>query len=114
MSVIGDNMIRQGVKIGFMLREEHRSRVLERIFGLRWKEVAGGWRRLHKEELHNLYASPNIISIMKSTRMRWAGLVVCMGEMRNAHRILVGKPEGKRPPGRPVHKWEGNIRMDLG
>jgi hypothetical protein len=76
-------------------------------------EVIGGWRKLHDEELHNLYSSPSIIRMMKSRRMRWAGHVARMGEKRNAYRILVGKPEGNRPPGRPRCRWENNIRMDL-
>jgi hypothetical protein len=76
--------------------------------------VRGVWRKLHKEELRNLYSSPNIIRMIKSRRMRWAGHVVRMGEMRNAYRILVGKPEGKRPLGRPRRRWVGNIKMDLG
>jgi hypothetical protein len=83
------------------LREEHRLRVLRRIFGPMRGEVMGGWRELHNEELHNLYSSPNIIRIIKSRRMRWAGHVARIGEKRNAYRILVGKPEGKRPLGRP-------------
>jgi hypothetical protein len=75
--------------------------------------VIGGWRKLHNEELHNLYCSPSIIRIIKSRRMRWAGHVARMGEKRNVYRILVGKPEGKRPLGRPRRRWEENIRMDL-
>jgi hypothetical protein len=71
------------------------NRVLRRIFGLKRDEVTG-WRKLHNEELHNLYSSPTIISMVKSGRMRWAGHVLCMGEKMNAYRILVGKPEGKR------------------
>jgi hypothetical protein len=73
----------------------------------------GGWRKLHDEELHNLYASDIIIRVVKSRRMRWAWYVAHMGQMRNADSILVGKPEGKRPLGRPRHKWEDNIRMDV-
>jgi hypothetical protein len=69
--------------------------------------------KLHNEELHNLYFSPSIIRIIKSRRMRWAGHVARMGEKRNSYRILVGKPEGKRPLGRPRRRWEDNIRMDL-
>jgi hypothetical protein len=69
---------------------------------------------LHNEELRDLYSSPNIIKIIKSRRMRWAGYVARMGEKRNAYRLLVGKPEGKRPLGRPRRKWVDNIRMDLG
>jgi hypothetical protein len=75
--------------------------------------VIGGWRKLHNEELHNLYCSPSIIRIIKSRRMRWAGHVARMGEKRNAYRILVGKPEGNRPLGRPGRKWEDNIKMDF-
>jgi hypothetical protein len=75
--------------------------------------VTGGWRKLHNEELHNLYSSPSIIRIIKSMRMRWAGHVARMGEKRNVYRLLVGKPEGKRPLGRPRLKWMNNIKMDL-
>jgi hypothetical protein len=74
--------------------------------------VIGGWRKLHNEELHNLYCSPSIIRIIKSRRMRWAGHVARMGK-RNAYRILEEKSEGKKPLGRPRHRWEDNIRMDL-
>jgi hypothetical protein len=73
--------------------------------------VAGGWRKLHNEELHNLYSSPSIIRIIKSRRMRWAGHVAGMGEKRNVYRLLVGKPEGKRPLGRPRRRWIDNIKM---
>jgi hypothetical protein len=73
----------------------------------------GSWRRLHNEKLHNLYASPNIIRVIKSSGMRCAGHVARMGEMRNAYNISVGKPEGKRPFGRPRRRWENNIGMDL-
>jgi hypothetical protein len=75
--------------------------------------VIGGWRKLHNEELHNLYCSPSIIRIIKSRRIRWAGHVARIGEKRNAYRILVGKPEGKRTLGRPRRRWEDSIRMDL-
>jgi transcription termination factor 2 len=71
------------------------------------------WRKLHNEELHNLYSLPNIIRMIKSRRMRWAGHVARMGETRNAYRILVGKLEGKRPLGRPRRRWVGNVKMDL-
>jgi hypothetical protein len=71
------------------------------------------WRKLHNEELHNLYSSPSIIRIIKSRRMRWAGYVARMGEKRNVYRLLVGKLEGKRPLGRPRRRWMGNIKMDL-
>jgi hypothetical protein len=90
------------------------NRVLRRIFGPKRDEVTGEWRKLHNEELHNVYSLPSIIRIIKSRRMRWAGHVARMGEKRNAYRLLVGKPEGKRPQGRPRHRWVNNIRMDLG
>jgi hypothetical protein len=77
-------------------------------------EVTGEWRKLHNKELHDLYSSPSIIRIIKSRRMRWAGHVARMGEKRNAYRLLVGKPEGKRPLGRPRRRWVNNIRMDVG
>jgi hypothetical protein len=77
------------------------NRVLRRIFGPKRDEVTGDWRKLHNEELHNLYSSPNIIRMIKSRRIRWAGHAARMGETRNAYRILVGRPEGKRPLGRP-------------
>jgi hypothetical protein len=100
------------------LREEHRLRVfgnrlLKRIFGEKRYEVTGGWRKLHNEELHNLYSSRSIIRMIKSRRMRWAGHVARMGEKRNADRILVGKPEGKRLLARPRCRWVDNIKMDL-
>jgi hypothetical protein len=72
------------------------------------------WTKLHNEELHNLYSSPSIIRVIKSRRMRWAGHAARMGERRNAYRILVGKPDGRRPLGRPRHRWVDNIKMDLG
>jgi hypothetical protein len=75
--------------------------------------VTGDWRKLHNEELHNLYSSPSIIRMIRSRRMRWAGHVVRMGEKRNAYRILVGKPEGRRPLRRPRRRWMDNIKMDL-
>jgi hypothetical protein len=75
--------------------------------------VTGGWRKLHNEELHNLYSSPSIIRIIKSRRMRWAGHVARMGEKRNVYTLLVAKPEGKRPLGRPRRRWIDNIKMDL-
>jgi hypothetical protein len=76
-------------------------------------EVTGGWRKLHNEELHNLYSSPSIIRIIKSKRMIWAGHVARMGARKNAYRILVGKPEGRRPLGRPRRRWVDIIKMDL-
>jgi hypothetical protein len=86
---------------------------LRRIFGPKKDGVTGGWRKLHNEELHNLYSSPSIIRNIKSRRMRWAGHVARMGEKRNVYRLLVGKPEGKRPLGRPRRRWMDNIKMDL-
>jgi hypothetical protein len=101
------------------LREEHRlrmfeNRVLKRIFGPKRDEVTSEWRKLHNEELRDLYSSPSIIRIIMSRRMRWAGHVARMGEKRNAYRLLVGKPKGKRPLGRPRRRWGDNIRIDLG
>jgi hypothetical protein len=75
--------------------------------------LTGDWRKLHNEELYNLYSSPNIIRMIKSRRLRWAGYVARMGEKRNAYRILVGKPEGKRSLGRPRCRWVDNIKIDL-
>ncbi|KAJ4427647.1 hypothetical protein ANN_25295 [Periplaneta americana] len=100
------------------LREEHRLRVFEnkvlrKIFGAKRDEVTGEWRKLHNTELHALYSSPDIIRNLKSRRLRWAGHVARMGESRNAYRVLVGRPEGKRPLGRPRRRWEDNIKMDL-
>jgi hypothetical protein len=99
------------------VREEHKLRVFEnrvlRIFGPKRNGVTGGWRKLHNEELHNLYSSPSIIRTIKSRRMRWEGHVARMGEKRNVYRSLVGKPEGTRPLGRPRPRRIDNIRMDL-
>jgi len=100
------------------LREERKlrvfgNRVLRRIFGLRRDEVAGEWRRLHNEEINDLYTSPNIVQVIKSRRMRWAGHVAHMGEERGVYGVLVGKLEGMRPLGRPRRRWADNIRMDL-
>jgi hypothetical protein len=85
---------------------------LRRIFGSK-REEDGSWRKLHNDELHNLYYSPNIVRVITSRRMRWAGHVARMGEGRDVHRVLVGRPEGKRPLGRPRRRWEDNINMDL-
>jgi hypothetical protein len=101
------------------VREEHKlrvfeNRVLSRIFGPKRDEVTGGWRKLYNEALHNLYSSPSIIRIIKSRRMRWAGHVARMGEKRYVYRLLVGKPEGKRPLGRPRRRWMDNFVRALG
>ena len=87
--------------------------VLRRIFGPRRGEVTGEWRRLHKEELNDLYPSPNIVRVIKSSTMRWAGHVARMGEDREVYRVLVGKPEGRRPLGRLKRRWVDNIRTNL-
>jgi hypothetical protein len=89
------------------------NRVLRRIFCLKRDEVTGDSRKLHIEELHNLYSSPNIIRMIKARRMRWAEHVARMWAKRNAYRIFVGKPEGKRPLGRPSCRWVDNIERDL-
>jgi hypothetical protein len=99
--------------------EEHRLRVFENrvlrgIFGPKRDEVTGGWTKLHNEELHDLYFSPSIIRIIKSRGMRRTRHVPRMGEKRKAYRLLVGKPEGKRPLGRSTRRWVDNIRIDLG
>jgi hypothetical protein len=101
-----------------VLREENtlrvfENRVLRKIFGSKWDEVTGEWRKLHNEELHILYSSPNIIRQIKSRRMRWAGHMERMGEEMNVYRVLMGKPEGKRPLERPRRRCENGIRMDL-
>jgi hypothetical protein len=99
------------------LREEHRLRVFEnrvmrKIFGPE-REEDGSWRKLHNDEIHNMYSLPNIFRVIKSRRMRWTGHVARMGEGRGVYRVLVGRPEGKRPLGRPKRRWEDNIKMDL-
>jgi hypothetical protein len=99
------------------LGEEHRprvskNRVLRRIFGPK-REEDGSWRKLHNDELHNLYSSPNIVRVIKARRMRWARHVACMREERGVHSILIGMPEGKRPLERPRRRWDYNIKMDL-
>ena len=87
--------------------------MLRRIFGLRRGEVIGEWTKLHNVELNVLYSSSNIIWVIKSRGMRWAGHVARMSERRGVYSVLVGKPEGKRPLGRPRRRWEDNIKMDL-
>jgi hypothetical protein len=89
------------------------NKVLRTIFGPKRDEVTGGWKKLHNEELRDLYSSPSIVRIIKSKRMRWAGHVARMAEKRNAYRLLVGKPEGKRPQGRPRRRWVDNIKVNL-
>jgi hypothetical protein len=88
--------------------------LLRKIFGPGRNEVTGGWKKLHNEELRDLNSSPSIIRMIKSRRMRWAGHVARMGEKRKAYRLLVGKPERKRPLGRTRRRWVDNIRKDLG
>jgi len=100
------------------LREERRlrvfeNRVLRRIFGSKRNEVTGEWRKLHNEDLNDLYCSLNIIRVVKSRRIIWAGNVARTGERRDVYRVLVGIPEGKRQLGRPRRRWEDNIKMDL-
>jgi hypothetical protein len=100
------------------LREERRlrvfeNRVLRRIFVFRRDEVTGEWRKLHNEEPNDLYSSPNIVRVIKSRRMRFAGHVARMGERKGVYRVLVGTPDGKRPLGRPRHRWEDNTKIDL-
>jgi hypothetical protein len=99
------------------LREEHRlrffeNRMLRRIFGPK-REKDGSWRKLHNDELHSLYSSPNIVRVIKSKRMRWAGHVARMGEGRGVYRVSVGRLEGKRPLGRTRRRWEDNIKIDI-
>jgi hypothetical protein len=99
------------------LRKEHslrvfENRVLRKIFGPK-REEDGSWRKLHNDELHNLYSSPNIVRVIKSRRVRWAGHVARMGEGRGVYRVLVGRPEGMRPLGIRRRRWEDNIKMEL-
>jgi hypothetical protein len=85
---------------------------LRKIFGPK-RDEDGSCRKLHNDELHSLYFSPNFVRVIKSRRTRWAGHMACMGEVRGVYRVLVGRPEGKRPLGRPRRRWEDNIKMDL-
>jgi len=87
--------------------------MLRRVFGPKRDKVTGEWRKLHNEELSDLYSLPNIVRVVKLRRIRWVGHVTLMGERRGVHRVLVGKPKGKRPLGRPRCRWEDNIKMDL-
>ncbi|KAJ4443813.1 hypothetical protein ANN_05594 [Periplaneta americana] len=122
VNMLGENtqMIRKTRK--FYLKQVKRlvwklrvfeNKVLRKILGAKRDEVTGQWRKLHNTELHALYSSPDIIRNIKSRRLRWARHVARMGESRNAYRVLVGRPEGKRPLGRPIRRWEDNIKMDL-
>jgi len=100
------------------LREERRLRVFENrvfrgIFGPKRDEVTGEWRKLHNEELNDLYCSPNIVRVIKWRRMRWVGHVARMEDRRTVYRVVEGKPEGKRPLGRPRRIPEYNIKMDI-
>jgi len=87
--------------------------VLRRIFGPKRDDLTREWRKLHNEELNDLYSSPNIVRVIKSRRMRWAGHVARMEERTGVYRVLVGKPEGRRPLGRPRRRWEDDIKMTL-
>jgi len=100
------------------LRKERRlrvfeNRVLRRVFGSKRDEVTGEWRKIHNEVLRDFYSLPNIVRVVKSRRMRWAGHVARIGEGRGVHRVLVGKHEGSRPMGRLRRRWDDNIKMDL-
>jgi hypothetical protein len=114
------SVVLYGYESSFLtLREERRlkvfeNRVLRRIFGPKRNEVTGEWRKLHNEGLRDLYSSPFIIRIIKPRRVRWAGQHVARRGKRNAYGLLVGKPEAKRPLGRPIRKWVYNIKLDLG
>jgi len=107
------------LSLSLSLKEEYsfrvfENRVLRKIFGPKREEVAGSWKKLHNEELHTLYSSPNVTSMIKSRRMREMGHVACMEEMRNAYRNLVRKLKGRRPLRRPICRWEDNIKIDSG
>jgi hypothetical protein len=109
---------RRNIKRPLTLREEHRlrlfkNRVLRRTYGPKRKKAWECQRTMHNEELHNMYASSNIIRVIRSRRLKWTGNVTRMGEMRNSYKILVGKLEGKRPLERLRRRWGDNIRMDL-
>jgi hypothetical protein len=101
------------IYIGFFKPRVFENRVLSRIFGPKRGEVTGEWRKLHNEELNDLYCSPTIVRVIKSRRMRWVGHVARVGEGRGVYRVLVGKSERKRPLGRPRYRWEDNIKADI-
>ena len=117
--ILGLPVVLYGCETWYLtLREEHRLRMFEnkalrKIFGAKRNEITGEWRKLYNTELHVFYSSPNIISNLKLGRLRWAGHVTRMEQSRNAYKVLVGKPEGKRPLGRPRRSWEDNIKMYL-
>jgi hypothetical protein len=98
--------------VGGTQTEDFENRVLRRRFGPK-REEDRSWRKLHNDELHSLYSSPNIVRVIKSRRLRWAGHVACMGVGRGVYGVLVGRSEDKRPLGRPRRKWEDNIKLDL-
>jgi hypothetical protein len=89
------------------------NKVLRRKFGPKGDEVTGEWRKLQSEELHNMYSSPDVTRLIKPRRMRWAEHVSCIGQEKKLHKVLVGKPEGKRPLGKPRRRRENGIRMDV-
>jgi hypothetical protein len=104
--------------LSLTLREKHRLRVFEnkvlrRIFGPKRDEVTGGWRKPHNEELHSLYSSLSIVRVIKARKVRWAGHVARMGDVRGAYNILIVRPERRRPLGRPRRRWKDNTKMDL-
>jgi hypothetical protein len=104
--------------LSLTLRDEHRlrvfeNRVLRRIFGPK-SELDRSWRKLHNDKLHSLYSSPNIVTVIKARRLRWTGHVARIEEGRGVYRALVGKPEGKRPLGRPGRRWDDNIKLEIG
>ena len=96
-----------------MMHGNTKIKLMRRIFGPKRDKVTEEWRKLHNEELRDLYSLPNIVRVVKSRRMRWAGHVARMEEGRGVHRVLVEKPGGNRPLGRPRRRWEDNIKMDL-
>ncbi|PNF27819.1 hypothetical protein B7P43_G09203 [Cryptotermes secundus] len=103
------------LKTSMNILQKFVNRCLRRVLNIRWPDTISdrGWRKLHNEELHNMCSSPSIIRMIKSRRIRWVGHVTQMGEKRDAYRILVGEPEGKRPLGRPRRRWVCNIKMHL-